>query len=248
MGNTFAAVVKVFVIAYIYMIMITFFSYQRVQAEVDNLVYDTAESVSTTGVLSSNMYDGLSDTINRYSIGPVGQRYFIQLKLEKQLQPNTFDVFYESSEDRQKSGAKSGKIVGRPLDVGDRITVYVEDRTSTLLGKLLQMPLVSVMGDEVRVRSAQTAIVAKRLTDAVKGYDVVADLNTNSFTQDNKIVVITKVDTSGREYTQPSSLPSFKTYNIKDVSDPDYIFPSGEFLKNEDIINGEKVVTYVQQY
>lgn len=250
-GNALATVIKMFLVCYVTLILFAFFSHERVQSSVDNLVYDVAESVSTTGVLSENVYEGLVETIDRYSLGPLGQRYFVQLKLEKQIEPNVFDVFYESSLDHENSGVRSGKIVGRPLDVGDRITVYVQDNTTTLLGKALSMPLFTVSGGDeskLHIRSSQTAIVAKRMGSSVKGYDVIADLNTNSFTYVNKIVVITKVNTNGATYTVPTSLPNFKTYAVSDPSDPNYIFPDGEFLRSEDVVNGQRVVTYAQKY
>lgn len=228
----------------------SYHSHMEIQRAVNDKVTNLVESVSTKGMLVENLYDETEEYLQRLSLGGAGQRYVIQLKLEKQIGPNLFDVFFESSVDRDAGNHRMGQVVGRPLDVGDRVTVYVEDRSPTLFGKLIALPYMNftMSMSEKHVRASKTAIVAKRFPDTVKGYDVIADLNTNPFNYIREIRVITKVNETGAVYNIPTALPGFKTYNISDPSDPNYIFPDGEFMRDEDIINGVRTVHYVQRY
>lgn len=236
------------VIVFIFLLLFTFFSQQNIKSAVDDLVYNSAESVSTQGIVSQNLYDQLSLELNKLSLGPVGMKFFIQMKLEKQIKPGVYDTYFESSEDIAGNTSRKGSVLDRPLDTGDKVTIYVEDRARTLFSRISTAGLLRIVSGEQHISAMKTAIVANPFPDTVAGYDVIADLNTNPFTTVNRITVITKVNISGRAYNTPTVLPGYKTYAVTDASDPNYIFPEGKFVRSEDVIAGTRVIVYAQKY
>jgi hypothetical protein len=237
----------------------TYFGHMSLQSRAENIVYNAADSVSTTGQLSSNLYTYLSDSLNKLSRGSADNRYFIQIKLEKYLRPGVYDVFYENSTDMARltcvtnanptTYCRKGSIVDRPLDVGDRLSIFVQDRTPTAWGQMSNLPFISRSnGKERTISTASTAIVVKRIGNAVRGYDVVADINSQNYNTINQIRVITKVNKTGLVYSTAANPPWTLPYNNNNVADINYINPLGEFLMDEDSVSGTKVRRYTQRY
>ncbi|MEO2202158.1 hypothetical protein ABGV42_00185 [Paenibacillus pabuli] len=256
--------IAIFIVSTVFFLVFGIFTYTyfgnvSIQSRAENLVYNAADSASTTGQLSSNLYTYLSDNLNNLSRGSEDNRYFIQLKLEKYIRPGVYDIFYESSEDiarlncttssNPNSYCRKGSIIDRPLDVGDRLSIFVQDRTPTAWGQLASMPLINRGDGRIRTISTSTStIIVKRIGNASRGYDVIADINSQQYNTINRIQVITKLNKTGKNYTTPANPPYTLPYNISNVTDVNFINPLGEFLMDEDIVNGVKIRRYTQRY
>lgn len=237
-GKIFATIVSIAMFTFVALTMSFFFIHTSIATRVNELNYNAVELASTSGELSSETFEYLMHEVNKYSAGDENNQYFARVKLEKRIVPGVYDTFFETS------GTNPSKILNTPLDVGDRISIYLEDRTPTIFGRLINSAFLGYAPDklkDIRISSLRSAVIVNRKSNAVKGYDVIADINKRDYSNPvSRIHVITKLSApNGTNYTS-------NNYSVSDPTRPEYIFPAGEFLKEEDM-EDRLIIKYIQQ-
>ncbi len=240
-GKVIAGIITITLITFLILLITFYFLQENIKVEVNRINYQTVEIVATQGYFSSQLYEELRDQVNKYG------DYFIQLKLERVVKDGVYDVFYHSEE-----------ILNQPLQIGDRITVFLEDGNDTIFARLLTTAMGSGINSGInqQIKSLKTGIIAKNAKDMVKGYDVMADIYQYSQQEDVAMLVITKMNGDGKYYGYGSHPDVDVTNPFYGDSDDErgntginYIFDNGNFNREINYYsNGEiRLITYIQQ-
>lgn len=147
-GKIAGTVFTLFVMTFLVALIIFYFLHGSIKEEVNEVNYGVAETVATSGTLSADLYAYLNESLQRYG------DYTIRLKLEEQLEPGEYDVNFHNS-----------YIIDRKLEVGDRLTIFVEDRNPTLFGRLINASIMGYTREipiETGIKSLKTAIISNR--------------------------------------------------------------------------------------
>ncbi len=233
------------------MIAITlFFESKTVYENVNEINYNVAEVVSTTGILTSNIYDELLHNINKYG------DFYILLKYQKHISPGVYDTYYDKND-----------IIDCYMEVEDKLSICLINRESSLFNRFMASampfwkPETPQYETEGIVYSYKTAYIANSKKDLVKGYDVIVDIKNKAsdgeFTTSGiAILVKTKLNSLGKYYGQAGH-PDITTTNVLygDTVDElgntgaNYIFDNGDFVKETELYaNGMiKLIVYTQQ-
>ncbi len=246
-GRMTAIIINLFIMTILIFLSVSYFLQQTIQENINNLNYNVIEVVSTTGVLSEELYQYIEDNINKYG------DYIIKLKLEKQIKAGIYDTFYDPS-----------VIIDQKLQIGDRLTIYLEDMKLTLFGRLINASFLGFTPEkyiDIRIKSIKTAVISKTAKDLVKGYDVITDIDERQDDNNISIFVATKRNVIGIYYGVSShdNVESTNLYygdssNESEDTGVDYIFPNGEFIKQLEyypaghVLHGQiKLIKYFQQ-
>lgn len=211
-------------ITYIVLMITFYFMHQTTRQHIEDIHYQVLEAVSTQGIFSEQMYGYLQYQLDRHG------KYLIKMRLEKHTKPGVHDTYYDMHD-----------IVGRTLDRGDRITVYIEDRRETIFGRLLNATLLGYTppsAQNMRIRSMKAATIEKNARHLFKGYDVIVDIGKKAAEDTVAVLVYTKANQDGKYYGV-SAHPDIQMDNLvySDSSDEalvtgeNYIFPEGDFIK-----------------
>ena len=119
---------------FILLISISFFLYMGINERVHDICYDVAETVSTKGLISEEIFTYIKSNLSLYG------EYELNFILEKHLEENT-SVFYYGEE----------QIKNIPLNRGDRVTISAFDTNPSLFEK--------ITGKELRVSAVKIAII-----------------------------------------------------------------------------------------
>lgn len=219
----------------------SFFIHISIKNDVNQINFYTVYDISDSGIFSTETYNDLKKTLSRYG------DYNISLRLDKQIKPGVHDTYFDKNE-----------ILDKKLKRGDKITILLEDREFTWFGRLVNMSFLSYspkMKIDNRIRSTKSAIITKSAKDIVKGYDVIADIKDKSTDDSIGILVVTKMNTTGKYYGS-SSHWDINTTNLYygDTSDErypavNYIFDNGDF-KREFVYDNNRLIVlvkYIQQ-
>lgn len=133
-GKFIAYILSVFTFFFILLISISFFLYMGINERVHDICYDVAETVSTKGLISEEIFTYIKSNLSLYG------EYELNFILEKHLEENT-SVFYYGEE----------QIKNIPLNRGDRVTISAFDTNSSLFEK--------ITGKELRVSAVKIAII-----------------------------------------------------------------------------------------
>ncbi len=133
-GKFIAYVLSIFTFFYILLISISFFLYMGIRERVNDICYDAAETVSTKGILSAEVFAYIESALSGYG------EYDLSFLLEKNLGEDT-SAFYYGQE----------QIKDVPLNRGDRVTISAVDTNPSLFEK--------ITGRELRVSAVKIAIV-----------------------------------------------------------------------------------------
>ena len=219
-----------------------YFLHMSIKENVNDLNYSISETIATSGVFSNNAFEYLKENLNKFG------DYLIEIKLDKQIKPGIYDTYFDESE-----------IIDKKLNVGDRVTVYLEDRNPSLFGRLINAAFLGYKPDkliETEVKSIKTAIVAKSAKNLVKGYEVISDIKAKLIDTNIAIFVTTKLNPSGKFYNIAVH-PDTQSINPVYGDDPDeigntginYIFDNGDFIC--EIIKYDsgllRLIKYIQQ-
>ena len=202
-----------------------YFLHQTIEIDVNNVNYNVVEAVATSGKFSKDLFDYLSDSVSKYG------DYYIKIKFEKQIKPGVYDTYFDNSD-----------IIDKHLRIGDRITVYLEDRSLTLFGRLINTAFLGSQSDrmlDTHIKSVKSAIIAKDSKNLVKGYDVISDICSwegKAYISDDglpvNVFVKTKLSMSGKEYDVTN--PDYgDTSDESGNTGENYIFDNGDFIKEE---------------
>jgi hypothetical protein len=105
-----------------------------INERVHDICYDVAETVSTKGLISEEIFTYIKSNLSLYG------EYELNFILEKHLEENT-SVFYYGEE----------QIKNIPLNRGDRVTISAFDTNPSLFEK--------ITGKELRVSAVKIAII-----------------------------------------------------------------------------------------
>ena len=133
-GKFIAYILSVFTFFFILLISISFFLYMWINERVHDICYDVAETVSTKGLISEEIFTYIKSNLSLYG------EYELNFILEKHLEENT-SVFYYGEE----------QIKNIPLNRGDRVTISAFDTNPSLFEK--------ITGKELRVSAVKIAII-----------------------------------------------------------------------------------------
>ncbi|MCG8539953.1 MAG: hypothetical protein MJA82_08445 [Clostridia bacterium] len=147
-GKTIATMITMFIFVLFFLFSITYSLHKKIELKVDTVSYNVIETVSTNGKLSSQLYGYLKDSIGKYG------DYTIIVKLEEQIRPGIYDTHYDTS-----------YIIDKNLKIGDKMSIYLEDRNLSLFGRLINASIFGVAGSDSlidsRIKSIKTAIISK---------------------------------------------------------------------------------------
>lgn len=132
-GKIIAQIISVFIFVYMVLIGITFILHITVTERINDICYDVADTISTQGVVSEEIYDYLCENVSRY--GDCN----ISLMLKNKEDAGTTYCF----------GAE--EIIGVPLSTGDRVVIGVSCIDQSLLERLT--------GSESSIAAVKTAVV-----------------------------------------------------------------------------------------
>ena len=242
-GRMIATIINLSIITLIIFIIVFYFLHQTIKEEVNELNYNVMEVASTTGVFSQELYTYLSDNVNKYG------NYLIKIKLEQKIKPGVYDTFFDV-----------GEIIDKRLQIGDRLTLYLEDRDPTLFGRFINAAFMGYAPEEyidIRIKSVKKAVIAKRAKDLVKGYDVIVDIKHRSADDAVAVWVATKSSPNGKYYGAaahqdvPVSNPDYgDSRDEAETTGENYIFVNGDFIKQMEYCPSTglaKLIRYRQQ-
>ena len=133
-GKFIAYILSVFTFFFILLISISSFLNMGINERVHDICYDVAETVSTKGLISEEIFTYIKSNLSLYG------EYELNFILEKHLEENT-SVFYYGEE----------QIKNIPLNRGDRVTISAFDTNPSLFEK--------ITGKELRVSAVKIAII-----------------------------------------------------------------------------------------
>lgn len=241
-GKVVAGMLSVVLISFMVVLISLYFLQETVKGEINQLNYHMTEVIATNGILTQSLFNNLKDHIGRYG------SYQVKLKLEKQIKPGIYDVFFDYED-----------IIDKRLQIGDRITVYLEDQDMTLFGRMVSGSILGYRPDrmaENRIKSVKSAVIAKNAKDLAKGYDVIVEIERQAYEDQVAVFVQTKLAGSGKYYGV-SSHPEVSSTNRfygdqadeQDNTGINYIYDYGDFLRTlEYDTSGElTLIKYIQQ-
>ncbi len=236
-GKIAGAVVALFVMTYMLLLSSCYFLHQAVQQRVSELNYSVCETVAVSGELSSQLYQYLRDSLRRFG------DYRVKLRLEKQVETGVYDTYFDEA-----------RILDVKLRVGDRLTVYLEDRVETLFGRLIN---ASIFGSspqravDVKIRSIKTALVSKDGRDLADGRQVVADIQARAGNPAVAVHVSTRKNPGGRYYGSEShpDVPFTNLFYDDEEAGDDRIDEESVFIRETEYYdNGQvRLVRYIQR-
>lgn len=146
-GKIAGTVLSLMLMTFLIFLITFYFMHMSIKESVNDINYSVSEVIATSGIFSESVFMDLKNSVQRFG------DFFIQLKLEKQVEPGIYDTYYKEQE-----------IIGQVLDVGDRVTIYLEDKNPSLFGRLINAAFLGHTPDkmvETGIKSMKTAIIAK---------------------------------------------------------------------------------------
>lgn len=148
-GKTIGTMITIFIFVLFLLFMVTYSMHSKNELQVDEINFNIVEAVSTRGEFSSQLYDDLTYAVSRYG------DYTVKIKLKEQISPGIYDIYYDTS-----------YILDKKLKVGDKISIYLEDRNLSLFGRLINASTFGIMGTDnlidSRVKSIKTNTISKK--------------------------------------------------------------------------------------
>lgn len=126
----------IFINSFIFMIIfvLALNTHLGINERINDITYDFAETVSTAGEVTEELYAYFTNCVSRYG------DFSVEMKLESNNNGSK-DTFYKKSD-----------ILNRKLDQGDRLTIALYQKDANLVEKL--------SGKCVRAYAVKTAIIA----------------------------------------------------------------------------------------
>jgi hypothetical protein len=241
-GKIVGAVITLFFISFMTIISISYFQHQNLREVVNDINYYTADTVSTSGILTTSVFTNLQESIDKFG------SFRIILKLEKQIKIGVYDTFFDNTD-----------ILDHHFQVGDRLTIYLEDRSRTLFGRLISASILLFNPDrqaDFTIQSVKTAVISKDTRNLVKGYDIIAEIGKIPTNITLAVFVATKLNPTGKYYGTsghidvPISNPVYgDTTDEQGNTGINYIFDNGDFLQETLYYTGGgiRLLRFIQQ-
>lgn len=132
-GKIIAQVISVFIFVYMALIGMTFILHITVTERINDICYDVAETISTQGILSEEIYDYLCENVSRYGD--------CKISLMLKNKEDTAVTYCFGAEE----------IINVPLNTGDRVIIGVSCIKQSLLERLT--------GSDSSIAAVKTAVV-----------------------------------------------------------------------------------------
>lgn len=246
-GKIAGTVLTLMFLTFMVFLISFYFLHMSIKENINDLNYSVSEVIATSGEFSQNLFEYLKENANKYG------DYFIKIKLEKQIKPGVFNTYFSNNNDADN------EIIGKKLRVGDRVTIYLEDRKPSLFGRLINAAFFGHKPDrliDTEVKSIKTAIVSKSTKNLVKGYEVIVDIKSKLIDTNLAIFVATKLNPAGKFYNSGTH-PDVSAVNPLYGDEPDeigntginYIFDNGDFICEIIRYSDESIrlIKYIQQ-
>lgn len=127
-------VLSVLTFFYIALISISFFIHMTVNERVNDICYDAAETISTRGIITEEVFSYIKGNLSCYG------EYDVNVVLEKN--GNERQTHYYFGEEQ---------ILGKELSCGDRVVIYANEEKPSLFEKLT--------GTEMNISAVKVAII-----------------------------------------------------------------------------------------
>lgn len=127
-------VLSVLTFFYIALISISFFIHMTVNERVNDICYDAAETISTRGIITEEVFSYIKGNLSCYG------EYDVNVVLEKN--GNERQTHYYFGEEQ---------ILGKELSCGDRVVIYANEEKLSLFEKLT--------GTEMNISAVKVAII-----------------------------------------------------------------------------------------
>lgn len=253
-GKTLSTYILVSITIIMLLTIILFFNYTLLASQADKVVYNTLELVSTTGTIDESIYNNMMEDLDKLSRGTTGNRFYVQIKMERRLGENLYDTFIEDSRTIDND-IKESEIVGAPMDIGDRITIAAKDITPTLYGSFMSVSTSFRKGTHNPIGTlavSASTVISGTSYNQIRGYDVIAEIDKCQVNSNITIKVVTKLNPNGRVYSYASNRyygddPSESgNVNTQTGNGIDFIWANGNFSKLEEIEDGHTNLTFIQ--
>jgi hypothetical protein len=166
-GKIAGTVITIFILTVLVALIIFYFTQMSIKEEVNDINYSTAENISTTGKFTGSLFVFLRDSLSRYQADCI-----ITVKLEKRPDPvnspDLYETFFENSSTLNayvKDNSSGSSILDKPLNVGDRVTIYIESQSPTLFGKLINAVFLGHAPTQMidtNIKSLKSGIISKK--------------------------------------------------------------------------------------
>jgi hypothetical protein len=236
--------------------IIFFFLHEDIKETVNDINYSAAEAISTTGILNDIEYRCLKDSLSKFG------DYKITLKVEKQLKQGVYDTYYDTDTEIDSAFKTSDytkvDILNKHLQLGDRLTILLEDRNPTVFGRLINSSVFVWKPEktiDINIRSLKTATIGSRNKNLRSGYDVAVEIKKAAADISMAVYVVTKLNKAGKYYGSD-------THDYVDITNLYYgdeadersggvnnILENGSFLSEVEFYSSGKVklIKYIQQ-
>lgn len=118
-GKILASLLSVTVFVYLILSGVSFYMYASVNERVNDICYDVAETVSTKGVLSDEVYIYLNENLSDFG------DFVVEMRLEVDVMSGHTDTFYRRED-----------ILNRTLEVGDRLTIVAYSQSPSIFERI----------------------------------------------------------------------------------------------------------------
>lgn len=257
LGKLTESLISFIVMTYIILFTFLIYQHENIRVAVNDINYSVSEAVSTSGVFDEVSYVYLRDSINKFG------SYRIMLKLDRYIKQGIYDTYYESSTEINQAVQtrvfNGVEVLNQPLQIGDRLTIFVEDTSLTMFARFIKSTIFFWKGaadGDFRIKSVKTAVVSRRNYRLEKGYDVISEIRKYQGNPTVAVLVITKMNRNGKYYgTGPNSYITSSNPFYGDDSDEvgqtgiNYIFDNGNFIKEAECSPSGEIsfIKYIQQ-
>lgn len=229
-GKKAGTIVFILFFMWLFMGLVFYISHVNVQNWINKLNYRVCEVVATSGNLSNHTYEYLESQITKFG------DFNITLKLEKRMNEDLYDTYYDDDE-----------IIGKKLRSGDILTIVLEQQDMDTFSKIINAPLLMVGAGpaiDIKYLSKKVALVGQDAKDIVKGYDVIVDILNNVSDPNISIFVATKLNTIGKTYDNELYGDTLDETSQTGIN---HIFENGDFRREIEILPSSKtIIKYYQ--
>lgn len=118
-GKLTAYVLSLFAFFMIFLLSVSFYIHISIDERINDICYDVAETVSTKGIFTREVYDYLKNNLNQYG------EYETYIQLEKKGESGESTFFYGFEQ-----------IENKELSMGDRVIISATNKYPTFFSKL----------------------------------------------------------------------------------------------------------------
>ncbi|SHK59520.1 hypothetical protein SAMN02745912_03772 [Paramaledivibacter caminithermalis DSM 15212] len=145
LGRTIANLLIITMIPFIIILFSTYYMHVHISERINEINYNIIEVVATSGEFTNETYNTLKDSINRYG------DYKIKIRYDKKIKPGIYDTYFDKAD-----------IIDQKFKIGDKITIYLEDKKLSLFGRLINAFFLGFRPEnyiDVHIKSIKSCVV-----------------------------------------------------------------------------------------